>query len=521
MKIKKIISIAIVIAMCLGSLVGCSTKQVDDVKASEKNILTYGSNDYSRINSALDEHGEIHKLIFSGLTKHDENNKVIPDLAESWSYDESNYTYTFKLKHNVKWHDGKEFTAEDVKFTIDTIKEPKNNSEISSNYQDVKNVEVVDKYTVNITLLNHNVAILDYLSTGIIPKHLLEGKDIQNDEFNKKPIGTGIYKFSDWKDGQYIKLNSNNEYYGNVPKIDEVVFKIIPDDKAKAMQLKSGEIDIAQIDPKDISMFENDKQFTTYQFKTADYRGLMYNFNKPLFKENKEVIKALSYSVNRKAIIDGVLMGMGESAYSPLQLSEYNNKDIEKYEYNPTKSRQILEDAGWKLNNEGIYQKGNQKLEFNITCFDGDQVRIDMATIASQNFKEIGVNAKVDIQSDIDWANLDSFLIGWGSPFDPDDHTYKVFHSSQIESGMNLNGYINPKVDKALEKARSTDNNEDRIKYYKEFQEEMSNDLPFTFIAYIDYIYIYKSDIKGIDNNKVLGHHGVGMLWNIEDWDVK
>lgn len=521
MKFKKLISVLVITTMSLFSLVGCSTKQTEDVKSLSSNSLTYGSNDYNRINPALDEHGEVHKLIFSGLTKHDENNKVVPDLAQSWSYDESNYTYTFKLKENVAWHDGKEFTAEDVKFTIDTIKESKNNSEISSNYQDVKNVEVVDKYTVNITLINHNVAILDYLSTGIIPKHLLEGKDIQNDSFNKKPIGTGAYKLSDWKDGQYIRLTANSEYYENIPKIDEVVFKIIPDDKAKAMQLRSGEIDIAQIDPKDASMFDNDKEFTKYNFKTSDYRGVMYNFNKPLFKENKEVIKALSYSVDRKAIINSVLMGMGEAAYSPLQFSEYNNENIEKYEYNPQKSKQILEDAGWKLNDKGIYQKGNQKLEFNITCFDGDQVRIDMATIVSQNFKEIGVNAKVDIQSDIDWANLDTFLIGWGSPFDPDDHTYKVFHSSQVESGMNLNGYSNFKVDEALQKARSTDNNEDRIKYYKEFQDAMGDDLPFTFLAYIDSIYVSKANIKGIDGNKVLGHHGVGVLWNIEDWDVK
>jgi peptide/nickel transport system substrate-binding protein len=507
--------------MTFFSLVGCSTKQNKDVKALSSNSLTYGSNDYNRINPALDEHGEVHKLIFSGLTKHDKNNKVVPDLAQSWSYDESNYTYTFKLKENVAWHDGKEFTAEDVKFTIDTIKEPKNNSEISSNYQDVKNVEVVDKYTVKITLINHNVAILDYLSTGIIPKHLLEGKDIQNDSFNKKPIGTGTYKLSDWQDGQYIRLTANSEYYEDIPKIDEVVFKIIPDDKAKAMQLKSGEIDIAQIDPKDANMFENDKEFATYNFKTSDYRGVMYNFNKPLFKENKEVIKALSYSVDRKAIINSVLMGMGEAAYSPLQFSEYNNEDIEKYEYNPQKSKQILEDAGWKLNDEEVYQKGNQKLEFNITCFDGDQVRIDMATIVSQNFKEIGVNAKVDIQSDIDWTNLDTFLIGWGSPFDPDDHTYKVFHSNQMESGMNLNNYSNSKVDEALQNARSTDNNEERIKYYKEFQDAMSDDLPFTFLAYIDSIYVSKSNIKEIDDNKVLGHHGVGVLWNIEDWDVE
>jgi len=274
MKVKKLIFLACLILIL--SLMGCTKNE----KSLDINTLIYGSNDYTRINPALDEHGEIHKLIFSGLTKHDINNKIVPDLAQSWSYDESNYTYTFKLKENVKWHDGKEFTSEDVKFTIDTIKDPKNNSEISSNYIDVESVKVIDKYTVNVTLKNHNIAILDYLSIGIIPKHLLEGKDIQYDLFNKKPVGTGAYKLSSWKDGQYIQLSANSEYYGNVPKIDEVVFKVIPDDKVKAMQLKSGEIDIAQIDPKDINMFENDKQFTTHQFKTADYRGLMYNFKK-------------------------------------------------------------------------------------------------------------------------------------------------------------------------------------------------------------------------------------------------
>ncbi|WP_373687735.1 ABC transporter substrate-binding protein [Clostridium tagluense] len=514
MKLKKMIILGFTLVMSIVLLVGCG----GDKTASNEKVLVYGSGDYSSINPALYEHGEINSLIFSGLTAHDKNNKVIPGLAKSWTIDKATNTYTFMLRNDVKWHDGKIFTAEDVKFTLETIMNPKNSSEIASNYEDITKIEVVDKTTLKITLKAPNVAMLDYLTIGILPKHLLEGKDIATDKFNQSPTGTGPFKVESWDKGQSITLVKNKDFYKKEPQIDKVIFKIVQDTKARALQLKSGELDLAQITPQDAAQFENNKGVTIYDMKTSDYRGILYNFNSPLFKENRELPNALSYAIDRKAVLDSVLLGHGKVAYSPIQVGEYNDPNMEKFDYNPEKAKKELEKAGWKLGPDGIYIKKDKKLSFTINCQEGDQVRVDMANICSQQFKAIGVNMKVAVLSKIDWENQDAHLIGWGSPFDPDDHTYKVFVTGK---GNNYSSYSNTKVDELLRKARETDVKAERLKYYKEFQIELTKDMPYTFIAYIDALYGAKPNIKGITTETVLGHHGVGIFWNISDWIIE
>lgn len=518
LKIMSLVMILSLMAGCSNSGKGTKEKLDSSVKSSDEKVLVYGSGDYTSINPALYEHGEINSLIFNGLTAHDKNNKVISCLAESWEIDKESNTYTFKLRNDVKWHDGKKFTAEDVKFTLETIMNPDNASEIASNYEDITNIEVVDETTIKITLKSPNVAMLDYLTIGILPKHILEGKDITTDPYNQSPIGTGPFKMEKWDKGQSITLAKNKDYFEKEPGLDKVVFKIVVDAKAKAMQLKSGELDLAQVTPKDAKIFEGNKDVKVNIMKTSDYRGIMYNFNAPLFKENKELPNALSYAIDKKAILDSVLLGHGQVAYSPLQAGAYNNPDIEKFDYNPQKSKEELEKNGWKLGNDGIYEKNGTNLSFEIVCGEGDQVRIDMANICAQQLKEIGVDAKVAVKSEIDWENQDSYLIGWGSPFDPDDHTYKVFGTNK---GANYNMYSNAKIDELLQKARETEVDVDRVKYYKEFQEEMTKDMPYTFISYIDAIYVGKNNVKGITPETVLGHHGVGIFWNVADWTIE
>lgn len=509
-------SFILVITIILGLATGCSNNKINENVLNETSFV-YGSGDYTSINPALYEHGEINSLIFSGLTAHNADNKIVPSLAESWSFDKDTNTYTFNLRKSVKWHDGEIFTANDVKFTLETIINPDNASEIASNYEDITKIEVIDDNTIKIELKAPNVAMLDYLTIGILPKHLLNGKDIITDSFNQSPIGTGPFKLEKWDTGQSITLVKNEDYYLNTPKIDKVIFKIVEDTKLRAMQLKSGELDMAQITPLDAEEFKSNQDFTVNIMKTADYRGILYNFNNPIFKNNRELPNALSYAIDRQSIIDTVLMGHGSKAYSPLQAGDFNNSEIEKFEYNPQKTQEELEKHDWKRNGDGIYEKNGLKLSFTINCSEGDQVRIDMANICVQQFKEIGADVKVSVNPQIDWANQETYLIGWGSPFDPDDHTYKVFAT---DKGSNFSAYSNSKVDELLQKARETDIELDRLKYYKEFQAELTKDMPYTFIAYVDAVYVSKNNIKGITPQTVLGHHGVGVFWNIADWSI-
>lgn len=520
MKFKKWIVKGLILTISMVLLVGCGAenKTTSNETKSDEKILVYGSGDYSSINPALYEHGEINSLIFTGLTAHDKDNKIIPSLAQKWEYDKATNTYTFTLRNDAKWHDGKPFTADDVKFTLETIMNPDNGSEIASNYEDITNIEVVDTTTVKISLKAQNVAMLDYLTIGMLPKHILEGKDIATDNFNQFPIGTGPFKMENWDNGQSITLVKNKDFYEKEPKIDKIIFKIVEDTKARAMQLKSGELDLTQVTPSDAVQFESNKDFAVYNMKTSDYRGIMYNFNNPFFKENRELPNALSYAIDRKAILDTVVLGHGEAAYSPIQVGEYNNPDMEKFEYNPTKAKEELEKEGWILGSDGIYEKNGKKLTFTVSCSEGDQVRVDMANICAQQFKAIGVDMKVAVQAKIDWENQEAFLIGWGSPFDPDDHTYKVFGTGK---GSNYNSYSNAKVDELLQKARETDVKAERIDYYREFQAELTKDMPYTFITYIDAIYVAKPNLKGVTAETVLGHHGVGIFYNVTDWTIE
>ena len=269
---KKLLSLLLATAMIMG-LAACGTAGNTDNSVSGNaeaaqtewntdNTIVYGSNDYVRINPAMDEHGEINALIFDGLTDHDGNNQVIPRLAKSWDCDEETYTYTFHLEENVKWHDGEPFTAEDVKFTIEAIMDPENESENAPDYEDVEEITVIDDYTIAFRLKAPNVAFLDYMTMPILPKHLLKGDDMQESDFVRAPVGTGPYKLDHWDDGQAIVLTRNDDYFAGPAKIENIVFKIVSDDNAKALQLQSGELNLSQVTPKDAQNFTNSDTYT-------------------------------------------------------------------------------------------------------------------------------------------------------------------------------------------------------------------------------------------------------------------
>lgn len=308
------------------------------VLAEEETTLVYGSGDYTRINPAMDEHGEINILIFNGLTAHDGDNQVVPGLAESWDFDDETNTYTFHMAEDAKWQDGEPVTAEDVKFTIEAIMDPENGSENAPNYEDVEEINVIDDHTVAFKLEDKNVAFLDYMTMAVLPKHLLEGEDMQTSDFFRNPVGTGPYKIESWDEGQAITLVKNEDYFKGEPSIDKVVFKIVPDDNAKALQLKSGELDLALLTPKDAAAFADDEAYTCYDMKTSE------------------------------------------------------------------KAKEILEAAGCEMGDDGFYYRDGEKVGFVISVSAGDQVRIDMAQIAAQELKEIGMDVSVEIPAQTDWA---------------------------------------------------------------------------------------------------------------------
>ena len=506
---KRILSLLLILALTLA----CAA-----LAETSSNTLTYASGDYTRINPAMDEHGEINILLFNGLTAHDGDNQVVPALAKSWDYDEATYTYTFHLEENVKWHDGEPFTTEDVKFTIEAIMDPENGSENAPNYEDVAEITVLDAHTVAFRLTAPNAAFLDYMTMAILPKHLLEGEDMQSSSFFRNPVGTGPYRLESWDEGQAIILARNEDYFRGPAKIERIIFKIVPDDNAQAMQMKTGELDLALLTPKDAENFANDENYTVYRMETSDYRGILFNFWNPYWTENKDIIPAICCAIDRQAIVDAVILGHGIVAYGPLQRNVYNYEDVEHYDYDPDRARAILEEAGCTLNENGFYERDGQEIGFVISVGAGDQVRVDIAQAAAQMLRQVGINCSVEIPEKVDWGGQMAYLIGWGSPFDADDHTYKVFGT---DKGANYSGYSNALVDQYLIEARESDDPAVRAKAYANFQIELANDPAYAFICYIDADYVATSRLKGIDPDTILGHHGVGIFWNVAEWTLE
>lgn len=516
---KRFLALLLALAALGLTMAGCGGKNGGGSGTqSEASTLVYGSGDYTRINPALDEHCEINVLLFDGLTDHDGDGQIVPRLAESWDYDPEKLTYTFHLAQGVTWHDGQPFTAEDVKFTFEAIMDEANGSENAPNYEDIAAITVIDEHTVAFTLSAVNTAFLEYMTMPVLPRHLLEGEDMQTADFFRAPVGTGPYKLERWDAGQSITLVKNADYFAGPAKIDTIIFKIVTDSNAKAMQLKTGELTLAQVTPKDASTFENKDGFTVYDMITSDYRGILYNFHNAYWQENADLIPAISCAIDRQAIVDAVLLGRGEVAYSPLQRNVYNDPTVERWEYDPARAEQLLTEAGCTKDADGFWQRDGQRIGFTINASSDDQVRIDMAQAAAQQLRAIGLDVKAAIPAEgIDWGGQECCIIGWGSPFDADDHTYKVFGT---DKGANYSGYSNALVDEYLTKARQSDDPAQRAEAYAAFQQALAQSPAYTFFCYIDAVYVAAGDLQGITPDTVLGHHGVGIFWNVCDWTI-
>ncbi len=497
-------------------ITGCGS-ETDASQSYDAETLVYGSGDYTAINPALFEHGEINALLFAGLTARDADNSLVAGLASDWEYDKAEKTWIFHLRDNLIFHDGHELTSEDVKFTLEAILDPKNQSEIRSNYAEIEEIQCPDKLTVKVRLNEENVAFDEYMTIGILPRHLLEGEDLTTSQFNQNPVGAGPYRMTAWDMGQSITMEKFEAYYGGEPNIDRIIFKIVSDSDARAMQLKNGDLDMAQITAKTAETMAKSEGLKVYHMNTADYRAIAYNFAHPYFQAHPELPNILSYAIDRQAVVDSVLMGEGEAAYSPLQKGDFYNSDMEAFSYNPEKCCQLLEAAGWVRGQNGYYEKDGETLAFTIAAQADDKVRVDMALMCASQLQQIGADVAAETRQSLDWGGQQACIIGWGSPFDPDDHTYKVFTTG---AGDNYTSYSNASVDEILEAARRTDDQSERCQLYKDFQTALMEQLPYTFVAYVDADYAIKEGIHGISQETILGHHGVGIFWNIAEWSI-
>ncbi|MCE3047734.1 ABC transporter substrate-binding protein [Helicobacter kayseriensis] len=494
------------------------------IYATPKDTLIVAvENEPSRINPVFSEdHDVAIGVVFSGLVRLNEKMEILPDLAKQWSVSADGLVYEFELRDGVKWHDGQPFGVDDVIFTLQSLKNPKINSPLRVNFEMIEKIEKLDEKKLRITLSKPFPAFLDVMSVGILPKHLLEGKDLNQTSFNSSPIGTGPYRLKQWKKGQYISLEANPFFYLGRVETPKLVLKIIANPSISAIELKNGSIDVGLVDFEIASSFAKDSRFKLVFLSSADYRALMFNLKNPLLKDPKVRI-ALNYAINKEAMVKTLINSHGFVAHHPLQVSWANPLAYPTYSYDPKKALKLLEDLGWKMGQNKILQKDGKNFEFEIYAMNNDPLRVALASVLQSELAKIGIRTKVVVKpsGSFDYTQVDSFLVGWGSPVDPDLHTYRVFAGSEDtdlnQEGWNFGHYQNPQVDRSLSLARSTLDLSERKKSYADFIEALYQDPPYIFLMYLNFPLVYKSEIKGIIPN-IVGHHGVGFTWNIWQW---
>ena len=511
---KKLLFLCLVFAL-LALAGGCGGERADEAQGAQ---LVYATKDYEEINVLVDEYSEIGLLLFDGLMRRDENDAIVPALAASVEYDPETYTYVFRLREGVHWHDGKPLRAADVKFTIEAIKNPLVDSLHAPNFEEVREITEVDDRTVRIRLSAPNAAFLDYMMQPILPAHLLAGQDLTTTGFFRSPVGTGPFRMERWEAGKEIVLVKNEDYYRGAPKIDRFVVKIVADDAAEAKALADGTADLARLSPRVAAPFEGKDGYRFYAMKTANYGSILINCANPYWQRNRDLLPAIAYAVDRAAVINDALLGHGIPAYSPLQRSSFNNPNVEHYDYNPAKAQEILEAAGCRKGSDGYYTRGGEEVGFILTVKNDKYSRIDIVNVVAAQMRAVGIHCTVETPAKVDWDGQMAYLSGVGNEIDPDAHTYKVFSTN----GRGNDGhYANPRVDEYLLAARRTTDTAERMRLYGLFQEEVTKDLPYIYICYIDFIYVTSARVHGITPNRLLGYGGVGFFWNVNEWTVE
>ncbi|MCM0626752.1 ABC transporter substrate-binding protein [Lysinibacillus sp. OL1_EC] len=519
-------SVLILLMVLAVVFVGCSSnqggeKQPTPTSSAQANELVFASeSEFSGLNPLLEE-TNLDAFLFRGLMRFDEHNVPINDIAQSIKISDDQMIYTISIHRDVTFHDGHPLTVDDIMFTINSILDDANGSYLKSDFSHVVSMEKVNDMTMTIQLDEPFTPLLDKLTVPILPKHAFEGQEMRTATFNQQPIGAGPYMFEQWDKGTSLTLKAYPSFFGTKASIEKVIFKFIPDSNVRALQLKSGEVDIALLDPNQVEELSKVEHLKLYEVESADYRGVLFNMKYPIWQD-VAVRKAISYGTDRAGIVKGILYGYGTEAYSPLQKHAFVNANIEHYKYDLDKASELLEQAGWQLAEDGFRYKNNQKLAFTITAPITDTVRVNMANYVAEGYKEIGADVQV---AALDWSNIvieetEAFMVGWGSPYDADHHTYSLFHSGEsslTSAGYNYGSYNNPKVDALLEEGRTTVDPEKRKEVYGALQEELAQDPPFAYFAYVDAVYGINQQISGV-KERILGHHGAGFLWNVEEW---
>ncbi|WII39802.1 ABC transporter substrate-binding protein [Paenibacillus thiaminolyticus] len=446
------------------------------------------------------------RTLFRAMLEVQKDGTYAPLLAEKYEVSPDNLTHTYKLKEGLKFSDGSPLTAEDVAFTItvlhdksydgpmDIIREAKikgGKEYFDGKASSIDGIKVIDPLTIEFitvepsALAQSSIGATGILSKAYYAKDYKQGNlSYMNDLFTK-PLGNGPYKLEKFQAGQDVSFVANENYFKGAPKIPKLIYKFTTDE-TNAQLLQTGETDMdfisANLD--NFELLQSMGFLDISLFPTNGYGYIAFNHNRAKFQDVK-LRKALAYGLDREQIVEAVYQGYAEVINVPQsKLSWAYTDEVDKYEFNLEKAKQLLEDAGWKVGADGIRVKDGEKFTINFTATSPNVVNDAIIPVAQANYKELGIEfiaEQMDFNAVVEKrkkGDFDMLFMAWR--LDPDP---QGAHNIFITGGSwNEIGYSNKKVDELFEKGGKTLEIEERKAIYKELYQEINEDLPYIFM---------------------------------------
>ncbi|MBK8050785.1 MAG: peptide ABC transporter substrate-binding protein [Anaerolineales bacterium] len=476
---------------------------------------------------------DIEITMVEGLIMSNDQNTYIPVLAKEVptlenggivQKDDGTIEMTWNLQEGVKWHDGEPFTSADVCFTLDFIQSEAGQAVYNqTDYLGITECQMPDDKTV-VFVWDKPAGNYATLFDTILPKHMLEGQDILTyDAYNRSPLGTGPFKFAEWKPGEYVRVVKNPDYWrgADFPKLDEIVFSFIPDPNTRLNGLKAGEFDIGQILPnqvKEVQDLAGYKVVSVPSNRWVIFETNLFNERAKTLFSDPNVRKALFHAIDRQAIVDGLMEGTVQLANSGISpTSPYHNPDVPAYEYDPAKAAQMLDEAGWAVGADGIREKDGEKLSFTIMNRSSRPERTAVAQAIQAMLKEVGVEVTFEDLESAAWLEKwlskewEAIIGGWIIPADP-----SLTGLYACEGSNNFTGFCNPELDAAMEASDATFDFKDRKPLMDKVQTilaEEGRELP---IYYNSLPYVMRENFQGFKGSGT----NLGSFWNSYEWDL-
>lgn len=441
----------------------------------------------------------VYQLVSNSLIRKDPTANLIPDLAEKWENPDEK-TYIFYLKQGVKFHDGTEFTAEDVKYTFDSLLDPEMNSPKAYAFEKIESIEIIDPYTVKFTLKEVFSPFLIDMVQPIVPQKAAKARE--GGKFTESLIGTGPFKLIEWVHDEYVAFEANADYFEGVPKVGKIVLKIIPDDTVRFLELKQGGVDLVQnaIPPDMVPIAKETKGLKVLEKESIVIYYLGFNLEDPVL-QNVKVRQAMAYAIDRQTLVDHLIKGQASLATGLLSPANWAyGPDVASYDYDVERAKALLDEAGYP-DPDGDGPESRLKLIYKTSTAP---LRIRIGEALQDQLKKVGIEI-TEIQT-FEWAkfyddvksgNFQIYTLRWVGITEPDIF-HSIFHSSMIPpNGRNRGRYSNAQIDELTDRGRRVIDVEERKKIYSEVQKILAEELPYIYLWYPHNIVVMNERVQG------------------------